>query len=283
MTWQKLNSGFLIFFLSLFSEPAVLRPAHAAGELLLDGNLVQGGLILGTVTPGAEVQVGDRGLRVSPEGRFVIGFGRDADAEVELNVTYPDGSKEARLLPVKARTYDTQSITGVAQKYVSPPEEVQTRIQRENAEIARVRASDRPETWFESGFVWPVVGRISGVYGSQRIFNGEPRRPHFGVDIAAPRGTPISAPADGVVSLAEPDLYYSGGTVILDHGHGLTSAFLHMESISVEVGQKITQGSEIGKLGSTGRSSGPHLDWRINWFEERIDPQLLAGPMPATN
>ena len=283
MTWQKLNSGFLIFVLSLFFWLAVLKPVHAAGELLLDGNLVQGGLILGTVTPGAEVQVGDPGLRVSPEGRFVIGFGRDADAEVELNVTYPDGSKEARLLPVKARTYDTQSITGVAQKYVSPPEEVQTRIQRENAEIARVRASDRPETWFESGFVWPVVGRISGVYGSQRIFNGEPRRPHFGVDIAAPRGTPISAPADGVVSLAEPDLYYSGGTVILDHGHGLTSAFLHLDSISVEVGQKISQGAEIGKLGSTGRSSGPHLDWRINWFEERIDPQLLAGPMPATN
>ncbi len=279
MTWQRLNSSFLAFFLFL----PLLKPAQAAGELILDGNLVQGGLIIGTVTPGAEVQVGDRVLRVSPEGRFVIGFGRDAEAEAELNVTYPDGSKDARLLPVKPRTYDIETITGVPKKYVSPPEEVQTRIAEENAEIARVRAIDRPEVWFQNGFVWPVIGRISGVYGSQRIFNGEPRRPHFGVDIAAPAGTPILAPADGVVSLAEPDLYYSGGTVILDHGHGLTSAFLHMSSVSVEVGEKIKQGAEIGKLGSTGRSSGPHLDWRMNWFEERIDPQLLAGPMPATN
>ncbi|TQV83442.1 M23 family metallopeptidase [Denitrobaculum tricleocarpae] len=279
MTWQKLNSSFLTFFLLL----PLLGPAHAAGDLILDGNLIQGGLIIGTVTPGAEVQIGDRVLRVSPEGRFVLGFGRDAEAEAELNVTYPDGSKEARLLPVKPRTYDVESINGVPQKYVSPPEEVQARIRRENEEIARVRAIDLPEPWFENGFVWPVIGRISGVYGSQRIFNGEPRRPHFGVDIAAPKGTPIAAPADGVISLAEPDLYYSGGTVILDHGHGLTSTFLHMDSISVEVGQKITQGTEIGTLGSTGRSSGPHLDWRMNWFEERIDPQLLAGPMPATN
>lgn len=279
MTWQRLNYSFLTFLLSL----PLLNPVNAAGDLILDGNLVQGGLIIGTVTPGAEVQIGDRVLRVSPEGRFVLGFGRDAEAEAELNVTYPDGSKEARLLPVKPRTYDIESIDGVAEKYVSPPEEVQARISRESAEIARVRAIDRPEVWFENGFVWPATGRISGVYGSQRIFNGEPRRPHFGVDIAAPIGTPISAPADGIVSLAEPDLYYSGGTVILDHGHGLTSTFLHMNSLSVEVGQKIKQGAEIGKLGSTGRSSGPHLDWRMNWFEERIDPQLLAGPMPATN
>lgn len=279
MTWQKLNFRFLTFLLLL----PLLRQAEAAGDLVLDGNLVQGGLIIGTVMPGAEVQIGDRPLRVSPEGRFIIGFGRDAEAEAELNVIYPDGSKEARLLPVKPRTYDIETITGIAKKYVSPPAEVQARIKRENAEIARVREADLPETWFENGFVWPAIGRISGVYGSQRIFNGQARRPHFGVDIAAPIGTPIAAPADGLVVLAEPDLYYSGGTVILDHGHGLTSAFLHMNSVSVEVGQKIKQGTEIGKLGNSGRSSGPHLDWRMNWFDQRIDPQLLAGPMPATN
>ncbi len=279
MTWRNLKFAFLATtLLSLLGGPAM-----AAGDLVLDGDLVQGGLIFGRVTPGAEVQVGERLLRISPEGQFVLGFGRDAGAEVELNVTYPDGSKEARLLPVKAREYDIQRIDGVAKKYVSPPEEVLERIKQENAEIARVRAIDHPEAFFDNGFIWPVVGRITGVYGSQRIFNGEPRRPHFGVDIAAPKGTSIAAPADGIVTLAEPDLYYSGGTVILDHGHGLTSAFLHMESLSVEVGQQIKQGVEIGKLGSTGRSSGPHLDWRINWFEERVDPQLLVGPMPATN
>lgn len=279
MTWRNLKFAFLATtLLSLLGGPAM-----AAGDLVLDGDLVQGGLIFGRVTPGAEVQVGERLLRISPEGQFVLGFGRDAGAEVELNVTYPDGSKEARLLPVKAREYDIQRIDGVAKKYVSPPEEVLERIKQENAEIARVRAIDHPEAFFDNGFIWPVVGRITGVYGSQRIFNGEPRRPHFGVDVAAPKGTSIAAPADGIVTLAEPDLYYSGGTVILDHGHGLTSAFLHMESLSVEVGQQIKQGVEIGKLGSTGRSSGPHLDWRINWFEERVDPQLLVGPMPATN
>ncbi|WP_282607520.1 peptidoglycan DD-metalloendopeptidase family protein [Pelagibius sp. Alg239-R121] len=279
MNWTKLSNSILAFVLML----AFSGPASAAGDLVLDGDLVQGGLIIGSVPPGAEVRIGDRTLRVSDNGRFIVGFGRDAEAEIELNVTYPDGSKEARLLPVKARTYDIQRIDGVAKKYVSPPQEVLERIKKENAEIARVRAIDHPEPLFETGFVWPAIGRISGVYGSQRIFNGEPKRPHFGVDIAAPRGTPIAAPADGVVTLAEKDLYYSGGTVILDHGHGLTSAFLHMDAVSVEVGQEIKQGTEIGKLGSTGRSSGPHLDWRINWFDERIDPQLLVGPMPATN
>ncbi len=280
MTWQKLHPGILVSIILLLSA---LRPAYAAGDLILDGNLVQGGLIFGTVTPGADVAIGDRTLRISPEGRFVLGFGRDAEAEVELNVTYPDGSKEARLLPVKPREYDIERITGVPQKYVSPPEEVLGRIGREAAEVARVRSIDTAEPLFEKGFVWPVIGRISGVYGSQRIYNGEPRRPHFGVDIAAPAGTAVKAPSDGVVTLAEPDLYYSGGTIVLDHGHGLSSAFLHMNSVSVKVGDKIKQGAEIGTVGSTGRSSGPHLDWRMNWFEERVDPQLLAGPMPATN
>jgi murein DD-endopeptidase MepM/ murein hydrolase activator NlpD len=278
MTRMMLFSSLFAFVLIMGSDSA-----GAAGDLVLEGNLVQGGLIFGNVTPGAEVRVADRILRVSPKGRFVLGFGRDAEAEVELNVTYPDGSREARLMPVKARTYDIQRIDGIAEKYVSPPPEVLERISRETAEIVRVRNLDSPNALFESGFVWPVVGPISGVYGSQRIFNGEPKRPHFGVDVAAPRGTSVTAPADGVVTLAEPDLYYSGGTVVLDHGHGLTSAFLHMDVVSVKVGQEIAQGAEIGKLGSTGRSSGPHLDWRMNWFEERIDPQLLVGPMPATN
>ena len=279
MIWNKLRLLCLVLAgLWAFSGPAV-----AAGDLVLDGDLVQGGLIFGRVTPGAEVQVGERLLRVSPDGLFVLGFGRDAASEVELSVTYPDGSQDTRLLPVKTREYDIQRIDGVAKKYVSPPGAVLERIKQENAEIARVRAIDHPEAFFDNGFIWPVVGRISGVYGSQRIFNGEPRRPHYGVDIAAPKGTPVGAPADGIVTLAEPDLYYSGGTVILDHGHGLTSAFLHLESLTVEVGQRLEQGAEIGKVGSTGRSSGPHLDWRINWFEERVDPQLLVGPMPAIN
>ena len=163
---------------------------------------------------------------------------------------------------------------------VTPPESVLARIKSENAKIAEARAQDRAEPDYLTGFVWPTVGRISGVYGSQRILNGKPRQPHYGIDIAAPAGTPVRAPADGIVTLAEGDLYYTGGTLIIDHGHGLTSAFLHMKDVEVALGQRVRQGERIGTVGSTGRSTGPHLDWRINWFKARIDPSLLAGPMP---
>ena len=131
-----------------------------------------------------------------------------------------------------------------------------------------------------AGFVWPAEGPISGVYGSQRFYNGEPRRPHFGVDVAVPTGTIVRAPAAGVVTLAEPDLYFSGGTVILDHGYRLSSSFLHMSEVAVQVGDELQPGDIIGAVGSTGRATGPHLDWRMNWREQRIDPQLLAPPMP---
>ena len=130
-------------------------------------------------------------------------------------------------------------------------------------------------------FQWPVEGRISGVYGSQRILNGIPKRPHFGIDIAAPAGTPIRAPAVGLVTLAADDHYYTGGTVILDHGHGLTSAFLHLQEVRVAPGQTVAQGEVIGTLGATGRATGPHLDWRINWFDQRLDPAFFVPPMPA--
>ena len=145
--------------------------------------------------------------------------------------------------------------------------------------VAAVRRVDRPETWFQTGFIWPVTGRISGVFGSQRVLNGEPRRPHMGVDIAAPEGTLVKAPADGMVVLVHPDMYFSGGTMIIDHGHGLTSAYLHMEDIWVEEGQILKQGDPIGTVGATGRVTGAHLDWRFNWFDQRLDPVLVAGPM----
>ncbi|MDP7546581.1 MAG: M23 family metallopeptidase, partial [Alphaproteobacteria bacterium] len=141
-------------------------------------------------------------------------------------------------------------------------------------------AKDSPTPWHESGFLWPLRGRISGVYGSQRILNGQPRRPHFGLDIAAKRGSPVHASTDGMVALAESDLYYTGGTVMLDHGHGLTSVYSHMQSVTVKAGQLVRQGEQIGTLGTTGRATGPHLDWRLNWFKQRLDPALLVGPMP---
>ncbi len=264
---------------SLLLALLLFTPAWAGG-LTLDGHFQQGGLIFGTTDPGAEVMLDGRKVQVSPTGRFILGFGREAAPEATLTIRFPDGTEETRRLGIEQRTYKIQRINGLPRKMVTPPESEWPRIQAEKVRIAEVRAVDRPETLYESGFAWPAIGRISGVYGSQRILNGEPRRPHYGVDVAAPVGSPITAPADGVVVLAETGMYYTGGTVILDHGHGLTSAFLHMKDVLVTVGMRLKQGAQIGTLGATGRATGPHLDWRINWFDRRLDPALLVGPMP---
>jgi len=161
---------------------------------------------------------------------------------------------------------------------VTPPPAVMERIRREAGLAARAREQDSDRPFFVSGFQWPVKGRISGVYGSQRILNGEPRQPHYGVDIAVPAGTPVKAPADGVVTLAHPGMYFSGKTLIIDHGHGLSSSLLHLQDIHVQVGQQVRQGQVIASVGATGRVSGAHLDWRMNWFTARVDPALLAPP-----
>ena len=253
-----------------------------AGTLDLDGTLVQGALIRGTTEPGASVRLDGRAVRVAEDGRFLIGFGRDAPPTARLDVRFADGSRLERTLEIARRDYDVQHIDGVPDKMVTPPEDVLARIRAEAERVAAARARDRPERWFEDGFDWPAQGRISGVYGSQRVFNGQPRRPHFGVDVAAPEGTPVRAPADGLVTLAEPDLYFSGGTVILDHGHGLTSSYLHMSEVHVAVGQTIRRGAQLGAVGAAGRATGPHLDWRFNWFDRRLDPVLVAGPKPES-
>jgi murein DD-endopeptidase MepM/ murein hydrolase activator NlpD len=260
---------------------AASAPANAAGTLLLDGGgPIQGGLIFGRTDPGAKVIFDKREIRVSPKGHFLIGFTRDAAPTSTLTVTFPDGSKETETLHVKKRKYKIQRIDGLPPKMVTPPKEVLDRIRRENREIKKVRHIDSAVPYFLKGWIWPAKGRISGVYGSQRILNGKPRRPHFGVDVAAPVGTPVVAPSDGVVVLVEKNLYYTGGTIILDHGHGLTSAFLHMSAVNVKQGQHVKQGEKIGAIGKTGRATGPHLDWRINLFDARIDPALLVPPMP---
>ena len=265
----------VLFLLALFfSLPAL------AGELTFQGQFIQGGLVIGTTQPGAIVKLGKRTVRVSAEGRFVLGFGRDHGETAILTVRPPQGQPITRTLKIAKRSYDIQRIDGLPPSKVNPPAAVWKRIKAENAQIGKVRRVDRPEPWFESGFIWPAIGRISGVYGSQRVLNGEPKRPHFGVDVAAPVGTPVKAPADGIVVLAEKDLYYTGGTLIIDHGHGLTSAFLHLDSLSAKVGQKVKQGEVVAALGGTGRATGPHLDWRMNWFNQRVDPALLVGPMP---
>ena len=253
------------------------------GECLqFSGALEQGGFIWGRVEPGSTVTLGGQTLDVLADGTTFAGFGRDAPATVELVV---EGARRCNeTLQVSDREYRIQRVEGVPQKTVTPPPEQLERIRREATLVADARAPSlqRPDLLATvlAGFVWPAQGPISGVYGSQRFYNGEPRNPHYGVDVAAPKGTPVHAPAAGVVTLAEPDLFFSGGTVILDHGYRLSSTFLHMSEVSVQLGQELQAGDLIGAIGATGRATGPHLDWRMNWREERIDPQLLAPPLP---
>ena len=256
-------------------------PSAAGTGVHLDGPRTQGGLLRGRAPSGSTVEFAGDAVRVSKDGWFLVGFGRDAPPEAELVVIFPDGRRERQVLKVERREYDIQRIDGLPARKVTPrSEEDLARIRAEVRMVKQARVIDDPRSDFLSGFRWPIKGRISGVYGSQRILNGEPRRPHFGIDIAAPTGTKVVAPADGVVTLVHPDMFFSGGTMIVDHGHGLSSAFLHLSRILVEKGERVAQGQPIAEVGSTGRSTGPHLDWRINLFGRRLDPALLVGPMP---
>ena len=252
-----------------------------AGSLVLDGHFIQGGFAEGSVPPGSRVDFDGIEVPVGPDGDFLIGFHRDEAASPKLTVTFPDGSIDARTLSVAGRDYDIQRIDGLPDKKVTPPPEVLERISADAAQVRAARARRSAEAWYHSGWMWPCIGPISGVFGSQRILNGQPRQPHYGVDIAAPLGTPVVAPADGVVSLVAPDMYFSGATLMIDHGRGLASAFLHLQSIEVSEGQVVRKGDRIATLGGSGRATGPHLDWRINWFDKRLDAELFVGPMPT--
>ena len=254
-------------------------PQVLAVELLLEGQFIQGGLVHGITEPGSKVSVNATPIRVSPHGLFLVGFGRDEPREVLLKIVSPAHGEVTKVLIVARREYAIQRIDGLAPQKVNPDEKALTRIHAEAALIVAARTRDDPRTDFLTGFMWPAKGSISGVYGSQRILNGEPRRPHFGIDIATPIGTPVFAPADGIVSLVHNDMFFSGGTLVLDHGHGLSSAFLHLSKILVVPEQMIARGDVIAEVGATGRVTGAHLDWRINLFQRRLDPQLLVNPM----
>ncbi len=267
----------------LLALAAWLLSAGAAPALDLSGEFLQGALITGAVAPGTRVTVDRRAVRVDPAtGRFVFGIPRDRKGAIRIEVSGPNGLSERVEVPVIGREYDIERIDGLPPRKVTPDARDLDRIRREAKLINAARARDSATTDFATGFLWPVMGRVSGRYGNQRILNGEPRRPHLGVDIAAPRGTPVAASAPGTVALAEADLFYTGGTVAIDHGHGVTTIYSHLERVDVAVGETVAAGQAIGTVGSTGRSTGPHLDWRINWFDVRLDPELVAGPMPKS-
>jgi murein DD-endopeptidase MepM/ murein hydrolase activator NlpD len=266
-----------VFFLSI--QLLMLLISVHATALELQGQMTQGGLIVGRTMPGAKVFLDDKSLPVSERGIFVFGFDRDAPSTAQLKVILGE-SVEQRTLKVKPRQYAIQRVQGVPEKTVTPPPEQTQRIKREAELVAKARAITSKRTDFLT-FDWPLIGPISGVFGSQRFYNGEPRRPHYGVDVAAPTGTPVKAPAAGVVTLAEPDLFFSGGTLIIDHGYGVNSTMMHLSAVLVKVGDEVKAGDVVAKVGSTGRSSGPHLDWRINWRNRRLDAALVVPPMPG--
>lgn len=259
---------------------ACLWAAPALGDVNLQGESVQGGLIFGKAVPGSRVTLDGNELIVSAQGSFVIGFDRDETGQRVLIVSAPDQADEVVNLDVAPRKYAIEHVDGLPPETIHPDPEAEQRIRDEAAMVNTARSRRDPQTWYLTGFAWPASGRISGVYGSQRILNGEPGRPHYGVDIATGVGSPVYAPADGVITLAHPGMYFSGGTLILDHGQGLSSSFLHLSKILVETGTNVHQGDLIALVGATGRASGPHLDWRMNWLDRHVDPQLLMAKLP---
>lgn len=258
----------------------LLLVSALASSLELKGDLVQGGMVIGRVEPGSRVWLDKRLLKLSDAGVFVVGFGRDAGARAELTVER-QGSRSSRSLSIARRDYVTQRINGISQSISNPSAEALARIRREAIEVRAARKHQFDRMDFAGEFQWPLLGPITGVYGSQRIYNGVPKRPHYGVDIAAPTGTPVTTPAPGVVTLAHPDMFYSGGTLIIDHGFGVSSTLIHLSKLLVKVGQEVKPGDIVAEVGAGGRATGPHLDWRMNWLDQRIDPQLLVGPMTS--
>ena len=244
-------------------------------KVFLEGDFIQGGLVKGKTDNNISLKFKKRLLRKTPKGLFVIGFGRDhpQTANLSLKINQKWITKN---INIKKRVYKTQIINGLEKKMVTPPKSFYDRIIRENKVIKEIRNLDSDIDFIFQKFNWPAKGIISGVFGSQRILNGKPKRPHYGIDIAAKKGTSVIAPIESIVRMAEKDLYYTGGTIMLDHGHGVTSVYSHLSLINVNVGDKVKKGQKIGEIGSTGRSTGPHLDWRINWFLERLDPALLV-------
>ena len=240
-----------------------------------EGKFIQGSFILGKTEPGSQIFIDNKKVKVTSEGLFVFGLGRDRKYDVVITVNRY-GNKQKIVKKVQKRKYNIQRIEGLEEKKVTPPDEVYERIKRENKWIGEARAINSDLTFFTKKFTIPVVNAIiTGVYGSQRILNGKPKWPHYGLDFAADEGTKIKAMLDGIVTLAEPDLFYTGGTLIFDHGHGISTLYMHMEKILVKKGQKVKQGDIVGTVGATGRATGAHLDVRLNWFQIRLDPATV--------
>lgn len=244
--------------------------------LKLQGELTQGGVIRAWLPPNSMVKLDGKALMQAPDGSMVFGFGRDAKPLATLSWQY-QGQSYSQSLHISQRNYDTQYVNGVPGHTVQTPAARLKRIRKETAQVKAAREQFIDTQAFLDEFIAPIEGRKTGVYGSQRVYNGVPKRPHYGVDYAAPMGTAVVAPADAVITLAHKDMYYSGGTLIMDHGYGLSSTFIHLSELLVAEGDQVQAGQVVAKVGSGGRSTGPHLDWRLNWHQVRLDPEKILG------
>ena len=256
-------------------DAAPAAPISQEERVVFPIRVSQGALVFGKVPAGSQVRYGERQLRATGYGTVVFGVGRDERGPLTVDVVTPSGRTESVSIAVTPRDWPVERVNGVPPKTINPPPEIAARIEREQAMVTAARGRDDERADFALPFQWPVQGRISGRFGNARVYNGQPGAGHSGMDIAAPNGTPVKAPAGGVVTFASPDLYLTGGTVLLDHGHGVSSNFLHLSRIDVKVGDRIEPGQVIGAVGATGRATGPHLHWGMNWFDVRIDPLLV--------
>ena len=265
-----------LLFLALFMS----GPAFAL-DVTLAGRMEQAGVIVGTAPPGSQITFAKHSVPVAPDGRFVVGIDRDAGKKAVLVITAPDGTRDVRPIAVAKRAWVIDRVDGVPQQLVTPDPELTAKIIAENKFWAEARKQMQLTPFYKTGFIQPAQGRISGHFGNQRILNGTPRAPHTGWDIAAPTGTPVHAAADGVVSMSKPMLIMTGNTVMIDHGYGLQTFYIHMSKLNVTDGQHVKQGDVIGEVGMTGRATGPHLHFGATWFDQRLDPETLLAVLPA--
>ncbi len=235
------------------------------------GKFIQGHYIIGKTSPGTKILIDKKKVKVSKDGFFAFGIGKDRKYDIVIT----EGNKKI-VKKIQKRKYKIQRIDGLPEKKVTPPEEFYARIKKENQLIGKARNIESDLQFFKDKFIMPLDDAvITGVYGSQRILNGIPKWPHYGLDFAEKAGTPIKAMNNGITTLAEKDLYYTGATLIFDHGHGVSTLYMHMDEIYVTVGDHVKKGEIIGTVGSSGRSTGPHLDVRLNWFGTRLDPKSV--------
>jgi murein DD-endopeptidase MepM/ murein hydrolase activator NlpD len=259
---------------------SILFSQNVLANIKLSGEIKQGALVIGKTAINNIVTLDDKVLPLSKNGDYVFGFGRDDEKSYQLIITKPNGKTEQQTLTPTKREYKIQRIEGIAKKIMNPNPKSVARSKEDGIQVRAARKTFSDKTDFSKGFIAPIKGIITGVYGSQRVFNGIPKRPHFGLDYAGKTGDPVKAPASGKVIMFVPDMFYSGGTMIIDHGHGITSSFLHLSKSYVKNGDEVTKGQVVAAVGSSGRATGPHLDWRINWFNVRLDPELALKALP---